>query len=55
MNKKEIEDITSASSRQIDELVKKMRVLLLEGWNPYGNIFKDEDGWFCMLMVKYED
>lgn len=54
MNNKKIIQMTVCRERAVDTLLDKIKFAIEEGFQPYGEVFKDEDKWFSLLMVKYE-
>lgn len=54
MNNKKIIESTIVMARISEDLPKNINQHLHDGWDLYGNVFVDEDEWFCVLMVKYD-
>lgn len=44
-----------AMERRAENLPFTINDLLEEGYQPHGNVFQDEDNYYCILMVKYEE
>ena len=38
-----------------DDLVVSVRVMIEKGWQPFGSLMEDANGYFHQAMVKYEE
>lgn len=41
--------------QRAEQLPFHINALIQKGWQPYGNVFRDEDQYFCILMVEYKE
>lgn len=51
---KKIIDYTLVFTIRAEQLPVQVKLVIEEGFEPFGNVFKDEDDYFCQVMVKYE-
>lgn len=54
MSERKIVEIDLMMAIRAENLFKSLNLAIKEGWQPYGEAFQDEDGYFCMAMVKYD-
>lgn len=54
MTYRRIMEMMNISSKRVENTIIAINEEIEKGWQPYGDFFKDEDGWYCLIMVKYE-